>query len=52
MYRKPHNMGETSIADIGGSGDLSTSLSNVARAGGTSKICVSFQCQLRWDNHL
>jgi hypothetical protein len=33
----------------GGSGNLSTSFSNV---GGTSKICVGFQRQLRWDNYL
>jgi hypothetical protein len=33
--------------DTGGSGNLSTSL-----AGGTTKICVGFQHQLRWDNYL
>jgi hypothetical protein len=45
MCRKPHNMSETSIADIGdigGSGNLSTSLSNVARLAAHPKFVYIF----------
>jgi hypothetical protein len=43
-------MSETSIANTGGSGNLSTSLSYVARLRHTQNLC-GFQRQLRWDNH-
>jgi hypothetical protein len=45
-------MSETIGGDTGGSENLSTSLSKRCEAGGTSKICVGFQRQLRWYNHL
>jgi hypothetical protein len=42
MWRKPHNMSETSIAPTGGSGNLSTSVSNVARPAAHRKFVWVF----------